>query len=127
MTIRLLLAGLLLVTAAPAWPEGALPAPGTAATAILLGAQADGDHAGGGAFVFRNPGTASQRLLLAGRDPAVECTPDGSSTSRSRPGQFTIAGGAELHCTAEPGTHRFSTIGSEGGAIREHKGKLVVR
>jgi hypothetical protein len=126
MTARFVLAGLLLVTAAPARSEGALPAPGTAATAILLGAQADGDHAGDGAFVFRNPGTASQRLLLSERD-RVDCAPDGLLTSRSRPGQFTIAGGAELHCTAAPGSHRFTTIGSEGGAVTEHSGKLLVR
>ena len=112
-------------SAAPALAEGALPAPGTAATTIRLGS--DGEHPSSGAVVFRNAGTASQRLLLADRDRGVACTPDGDRTSRSRPGQFTIAGGAELACTAEPGTHRFTAYTSEGGSVRESSGRIVVR
>ena len=78
--------------------------------------------------MFRNDGTASSRLLLQRRDAAaVACEPDGQGTSRSRPGQFLINGGAELRCTASPGRYRFTAMSSEGGAIREQSGKLVVR
>lgn len=110
--------------------EGAWPPPGVAAIAVQLGGDGDGaaDHAGGGAFVFQNGGGASVRLLLPSeRDRAVACTPDGQGSSRSRMGQYTIAGGAELHCTASPGKHRYTAITAEGGAVHEVEGRLVVR
>lgn len=108
--------------------EGAWPPPGVAATAVQLGGADEADHAGGGAFVFQNGGGAAVRLLLPSeRDHAVACTPDGQGSNRSRVGQYTIAGGAELHCTASPGKHRYTAITAEGGAVHEVEGRLVVR
>jgi hypothetical protein len=119
---------LFLALAPPAVAEGAHPLPGVAETAVALGAGGSGDYAGDGAFVFQNEGGATLRLMLPSeRDRVIECTTDGDGTSRSRAGQFMIAGGAALHCTAAPSKHRFTAISTEGGSVREIEGKLVVR
>lgn len=127
---KILFVSSLWITLAPlASAEGGHPLPEVAETTVSLGAGGpSGDHAGDGAFVFQNDGGASLRLVLPSeRVRAVACTPDGEGTSRSRAGQFMIAGGAALRCTAAPGKHRFTAITAEGGSVREIEGKLVVR
>lgn len=126
---RFLLASSFALAIAPiAAAEGGFPPPGVAATTVRLDSAASGDHVGDGAFVFQNAGGSSLRLVLPARaERSVACAPDGEGTSRSRAGQFMIAGGAELHCTATPGKYRFTAIVAEGGAVREIEGKLVVR
>jgi hypothetical protein len=108
--------------------EGVEPAIGAAASAIDLGRIGSDAQQAGTELLFRNPGTAASRLLLpSDAARAIACSPDGSTTNRSRPGQFLLAAGAELRCTAEPGRYKVTAISSEGGAIRERSGRLVVR
>jgi hypothetical protein len=107
--------------------EGVEPI-GTAPTAIELSRVGDAQLESGTALAFRNPGAASSRLLLphdAAR--AISCSPDGSTTSRSRPGQFLLGAGAELRCTAEPGRYKVTAITAEGGAVQERSGRILVR
>lgn len=98
---------------------------GTGTPRIALGDTLATESIEHGQVVFHNEASSIVRLLLS--QEGVACEADGRTTSRSRAGQYTLVAGADLHCTAEPGSYRYKTMTVSGGTIQKATGKLVVR
>ena len=114
------------LAATPAAAEGIEP--GIAATQVAVSGAFPTSVEAGTALVFENRGRSAARLMIpAGQAAAFACEADGATASHSRAGQYTLSAGASLHCTAAPGSYRFTAVSAEGGAVRERSGKLRVR
>ena len=78
--------------------------------------------------MFRNDAENSTRLVFGRGDASdVDCHTDGRTAERSRPGQYVLAAGAEMECTVQPGSYRYSAYTQRSGAVEQHKSKLRVR
>lgn len=130
MRRSILVAFLASVLATPAAAESFLPEPEPPAAPRVDLAASDADEVESGPrVVFRNPGGQPARILFAGGDAeAVVCREDGRATTRARAGQYVLAAGAELPCTAvETGTYDYTVLTAEGGRITRSNGSWVVR
>ncbi|MEN8182795.1 MAG: hypothetical protein ABFS46_09705 [Myxococcota bacterium] len=99
-----------------------------AATLVGVAAAANTNVETGNQVVFQNEGKTIARIVFSRRDEAaLQCRPDDDSATRSRPGQYLLAGGAEMTCAPEPGSYRYTTFVHRDGGIRAEKGRLNVR
>lgn len=127
MTLRSSLLLAVLVAGAPAFAEGIPPDAGADFQRIAL-AEPGREIETGPALLFANDGAGQSRLVFErGGAKAIACQADGAGAARSRAGQYTLAPGAELRCTAQPGRHSFQVLRANGGGIERTKSRLVVR
>ena len=125
--IRHALPALLLLAAGSAAAEGIPPDAGAEGQRIALAGVARQVEAGP-ALVFANDGAARSRLVFERSvADAISCQADGVGAERSRAGQYTLAPGGELRCTARPGRHPFLVLRSNGSGIERTSSRLVVR
>jgi hypothetical protein len=102
--------------------------PGTHQTRIPISGSFAASTTAGRSLVFENRGASSSRILIPSRQArGISCATEASGVSRSRAGQYTLSGGAELFCVAEPGRYRVTVMSAEGGSVREKRGELIVR
>ncbi len=111
----------------PAAAEGREPGDAIAATRVAL-SDPGRDVETGAAVVLENRSSATARVILDRSSAAsVTCQTNGGTTSRSRPGQYMLAPGAALACSARRGRHSFRVVTATRDGIDEVRSRLVVR
>ncbi len=117
----------LLTRPSPAAAEGREPGDDPIATRVDL-SDLGRDVETGSALVLENGSRATARVIFDRSSAAsVTCRTDGGATTRSRPGQYMLAPGAELACSARRGRHSFRVVTTTGGGIDQVQSHLVVR
>ncbi len=113
----------------PVRAEGREPGDEPAATRVAL-SELERNVETGSAVVLENGSSATARVIFD-RSSAASVTchtdDDGGTTSRSRPGQYMLAPGAELACSARRGRHSFRVVTATRDGVDEVRSRLVVR
>lgn len=111
----------------PAAAEGREPSDDPVATRVEL-SDLGRDVETGSALVLENGSSATARVIFDRSSAgSVTCSTDGGATTRSRPGQYMLAPGAELACSARRGRHSFRVVTATSSGIDQVKSRLVVR
>ena len=102
------------------------------ATPIAVGAAAANDTVapieGTGRVVFRNDAGEQHAARVRPRRRQRRRLPHRWPDRRALPpGPVRLAAGAEMECTVQPGSYRYSAYTQRSGAVEQHKSKLRVR
>lgn len=121
---------LLTLTAVGAVPSMAEAAPdGLRSPPILLTAMAGArvEVPASQLVVFQNDAEAVARVIFRHGDADGIACEEGAGVSRSRQGQYTVRGGAELVCELEPGRYRYETLTNRNGAVTRTRSQISAR